>query len=999
MPNTPHKVRDTGFTDAAFSRQMYPKRAVFTTSTGTALMVVMDTNDAGAAVGQGTRDGADACYVYESTDRITWTLKVTYILPGQNIQTPDGIGGLWCADLYSDNSIGVAFLNNSNNWHFFKIAYSTWTVSIATAQFLAGGATFTYYDCDLSISETNAVVFICSGVNNTANGNFAYVHEWIKATDAAAWWNRASTQFGSGSNPNTRSKTVVCSVQCLKGGTAAARRYARCIAYTNTDADHCKADVIEVNEAGPGVGTFIVTDTWAEGDVQSSITHSYKPRVVYCFAMADGSAVFAQITHRNRMEVRRYSGANLTTMQSDRLTSGQAILTSYHMAMSFGTDTVNIYAVAKVENLNSPTVINWLARCLSTGVTLSGHYKWNNLKTDLNHYPWGGGGRNAFQSKMHDMAIMQKVSTTAYDLFHHFAWNDTAPAAVTPSAGASLVSSTPGLSANADLNIAWPQSKTKIVWQIASDAAFTTNVKTYTQDDAKFTTVLNTHLAGVTVKFTDTLSSALSLTQGSWFVRAAHINQFGLQGPWTASQTFTVSHPPAATNLTPNDLQILQFGTTGTVQFSWKFTDPYSGDTQSAYQVVVTRNSDGTIVYDSGKVMSSAASHTANMPAAEKDKDLAWTVALWDSGNVQGVFAPAEIFQIVDPPTVVIDKPTANQVVVSAIPDILFTPTVGGNRTIDQYRVTITKGSVTVHDSNWVNMNPPVGTGVQIAYYPGNNVYANTSSYTVKVQVRDSYDLEGLATQAITTSWTPPAAPTGQVATEQYFNVENDGYVLLSWDDLARDVDFISYIVYRKVDEIDPTTLAVLVDGVWEEAYRTYDSQPVYDFLDYYAPSGYKVNYRVKQLVDRFGDQIESENTTFITVYPMSEGYWLIEPESPDRSADAFRLSFVTGDSYTDEYEEEEFSIIGRGRHVDQGEHLGVKGTLDVQIRDSIGFTARQKKRRLEDIKKEARDLQMRTPFGDLYKVHVGSMQVGRLAGVGRSEFVDVSIPYSEVGD
>jgi hypothetical protein len=43
--------------------------------------------------------------------------------------------------------------------------------------------------------------------------------------------------------------------------------------------------------------------------------------------------------------------------------------------------------------------------------------------------------------------------------------------------------------------------------------------------------------------------------------------------------------------------------------------------------------------------------------------------------------------------------------------------------------------------------------------------------------------------------------------------------------------------------------------------------------------------------------------------------------------------------------------------------------------------------------------LYMRTPFGDMYKVYVDDLQVSRIAGVGTSEFCDVTLQYMEVGE
>jgi hypothetical protein len=154
------------------------------------------------------------------------------------------------------------------------------------------------------------------------------------------------------------------------------------------------------------------------------------------------------------------------------------------------------------------------------------------------------------------------------------------------------------------------------------------------------------------------------------------------------------------------------------------------------------------------------------------------------------------------------------------------------------------------------------------------------------------------------------------------------------------------------------------------------------------------------QMVDHFGDQITSAFSAGVTVTPKSEGYWFIVPNNDTSIPDAFKLSNVTRDSYNDEYEETFMTIIDGGRKQEIGQHLGPSGTLTAQLRDSAGQSARQKKRRLEVMKEQGvTNLYMRTPFGDLYRVGVSNLGVERIAGVGTSEFVDVTIPYMEVGE
>ena len=95
------------------------------------------------------------------------------------------------------------------------------------------------------------------------------------------------------------------------------------------------------------------------------------------------------------------------------------------------------------------------------------------------------------------------------------------------------------------------------------------------------------------------------LVQGIWYARARMIDQFGATSSWSDVRTFTVSHPPSATNLAPRDDSVLVYNASGTV-FSWKFTDAYAKDVQTAYQVDIYDTLTQTLVVSTGKTVGSA---------------------------------------------------------------------------------------------------------------------------------------------------------------------------------------------------------------------------------------------------------------------------------------------------------------------------------------------------------------------------------------------------------
>ena len=93
-------------------------------------------------------------------------------------------------------------------------------------------------------------------------------------------------------------------------------------------------------------------------------------------------------------------------------------------------------------------------------------------------------------------------------------------------------------------------------------------------------------------------------------------------------------NPPLA----PTDLNLADraapLNVEGTPLFGWVPNDPDGNEIQSAYQIQVTRVSDGLLIWDSGKVSSSAESFVAYpVPALAAGTSYTWTVRTWDRSD------------------------------------------------------------------------------------------------------------------------------------------------------------------------------------------------------------------------------------------------------------------------------------------------------------------------------------------------------------------------------
>jgi hypothetical protein len=242
-----------------------------------------------------------------------------------------------------------------------------------------------------------------------------------------------------------------------------------------------------------------------------------------------------------------------------------------------------------------------------------------------------------------------------------------------------------------------------------------------------------------------------------------------------------------------------------------------------------------------------------------------------------------------------------------------------------------------------------------------------------------------LGVRNFTTSWTPPVAPAFSASPTSY---EANGYLAITWTNALRDATWNSWRVYRRLtgSTSPPTLLAEYTSDLTN-----------YEYDDYFAGANISYDYAVVQVADRFGSQIESAYN-YTTIAPAGSHYWLIGIDVlTNASAVKIKLSQVTADSFSEEYEAAEMQIIGRGRRVDYGTRFGYKGSLTAQLRTDSTSTARAKRLQLEQVKAQKTALYLRNPFGDIWLVNLSDLQMDRLSGVGTEEFVNVTVPYSEV--
>lgn len=965
------------------------RRNSFKLSNGNTLMLLRDTNTS-ATGGQGDNTNVPKMYVYEK-DGVTGvvTLRAT-------IADPTGNVSMFTGALFSNNDLGIMCrTSDSKALRYCKLTYATYAVSGWETAYTAPGTQIIGY-MDIDATDGNAVV--CALHTFDTASNDLWMRTIARLPGAATWGalTGQSQTFGSrntglegisivalGASGNIRRLAVVSG----EGKVGTDTGY---IFFTFTYDETTNGSVV-VSNRGSYYAGFAPTSALPAGS-RNVMLYRTGTNEYLAACMQTGSGL--QVHNR----VCTWDGTTWATVAT--VTHSATDLTNPTLPSSTYTD-----GILGVMVFNSGSgqwrVRNKIFKRHATthqfNMTTNDYFYFDNDEREL--YSLSSGGNRNFGILGHD-ALLQYRDTTTNVMSVKLASSSvvTNGGASTiillrPLNGATQQVATPAIKAFWAYPRTYEHARYKVEYQYARNNTFTVDVKTYLQADSKFAVVQS----GSLNQTDDTLPGTLALGGGIWFERARFVSEFGQVGPWSPVESFSVSHPPSLVGKTPDNVSLGYL--TGDVNFAWEFNDPFIGDYQSAYELEVLTSDLVTTIIDTGKVVSGDLSAVANIPAGYKTQLLGWRVKGWDSEDTAGSFSDVKFFTLYDVPTIVVNAPASGATVTTGVPVISFTPTVGDGRTIKEYEVFVLQAGSVVWSSGKVAGTFASGALRTEKVAPG--LLQDGQSYTLQISVTDSVGITVLSpSQTFTVDWVPPAAPTGVAVSTAFYNADDEGYVSLTWADAARETAaFVRWEVLRRDDLIDPDTLVTLQVGQYKLVHNEHNIGAAYEFKDYYAPSNYKVNYIVRQVVNRDGNEIDSANTDSVSAFPKSDGYWLLAPNTDNTDVDAFKMSIVTGDTYTDEQEEAVFTVIGKGRVVNKGEDLGPAGSLTVQLRNGGGTTARQKKLRLEAIQGTVQAVWLRNPFGDTFPVNVSSIQIARIAGVGAAEFCDVTIPYAQVGE
>lgn len=476
--------------------------------------------------------------------------------------------------------------------------------------------------------------------------------------------------------------------------------------------------------------------------------------------------------------------------------------------------------------------------------------------------------------------------------------------------------------------------------------------------------------AGSTVAIDD---PSQYLSQGTWHARVRATDAYGQSGAWSGSYTFSVAHPPLAANLLPRQGAAFD-QEAGPVR--WSFTDPWTGDAQSAYRMRVYDATD-QLLQDTGKVPSTVARAIMQIPTSRLRQTLRYRVQVWDRDDVPSTTEAEATFLLSTAPVITLAYPAPGEQIVSGQPQLSWSTVFAApGITQKSFRIRFLRT-----DTGVAEYDTGVVMGAQTTFLPPHPVLKNLTGYQLELTVVDSEDLPGVLLRDFSTNFDRPVYAPGYADTSEYLD---NGYVTVRFPGAEPDPFFFEWRIYRR--EVGETE--------WTRAGEVQDPD-VREFRDWLVAGDGLFEYSVTQAATRFGSIVESEyNPDPDIVSITSDSYWFIVEGDEQYNTE---LHHVNGDKFTDDQEMNDYVIIGGGRRRVYGTKLGLDGTLSAQIRPSSRVSAKAQLRALRALSEANRPVTMRDPFGNLTVIALGPISVDRVAGVGNHEFVDVEVPYKEV--
>ena len=699
------------------------KRATGTLSDGSVVVMVPDVNSA-SGHGVDTTGVAKIRFYKSDTTRTTWALNFTW--------TPATVFGsttfqaVMSMVLDSANNIHVVWAgtNNSLNYCLLTFGSGTWTAGTLQNIVASNAVTRRYravaIDVVTGTSGSTASLVITAYEGKTSAGLSAWVRVFARKNDNTTWVNCYTEDFAtySGGALTIKPFSEDTSVSCSTGGLSS-NVFRFLIAYTRMTSTLDYGDQIRELTFNVSTGAAAtVAGTWPV--FNKGVGSPYRRIWIYKISATLWQVAFATGASQPQFSVARLTSGAYSTPSQDIINSSGSVGAAKNMTIYTKFNGYSYVATSFVDNqvifgfmsTNVPAFqSNAQVSCLgAVTFTYAGTTNVNVLRKDLSMRPLDnyfvqssslhpiaiyGAGNNRNLGGDHSINFYTVLSTDAatatYPLtgsYVRVVCDSPFPAPLSVSPSTTQATNSPTLQAVTKSTVSYPLAYGKLEWQIASDAAFATNLHDIIEPDSAFKYMGSLTSASPSLLTTVHVLSGVApekLFSGTWYIRSRVLSDLGQIGAWSATASFLVSHPPTAVPLSPTNNSVIEYGT-GVPYFSWTFSDLEASDSQTGYIITVTDLSSGT-VYTSGAILSTINSGTIPaLPTSIKDLPLIWQVQLYDGDTVLGPASNPIAFSLSDPPTVLWTDPVDLQTETSAAPTVQWAFTSPSTRAQQAFR-------------------------------------------------------------------------------------------------------------------------------------------------------------------------------------------------------------------------------------------------------------------------------------------------------------------------
>lgn len=357
-------------------------------------------------------------------------------------------------------------------------------------------------------------------------------------------------------------------------------------------------------------------------------------------------------------------------------------------------------------------------------------------------------------------------------------------------------------------------------------------------------------------------STLAGSTKYCWQVKVK--DAIGNWGNYSEAQYFYTNATTPPTNLIPNSNT--SFDATLNKDLEWTFQDPDVGDSQSAYQVIITRVSDGVTVHDTGKVISPTAKYTLPANTLVNGINYQWKVRTWDSHDLASDYSSLASFRTSSPPVVLINVPVNEGTYDKGILTVTWTYSDSESDVQAKYRAKL----LDINDNVLEDSGEVSGAAIQhqFAY-----ILANNTQYKVSVTVWDETGQQSVADiNTFISDFIPPVAPVITISPNS-----GGGYINITIanpdNDPGKPATDRNDVYRRKVGELNWVRIAKEIG-------------PNGSYVDYAVASGVIYEYKVVAISVSETPADSNTGTGSITI----AGVWLHDPLDPEVTCYQFKL-------------------------------------------------------------------------------------------------------------